>query len=87
LRQKNPAVPTFEPKIFGREKFQTVRAGRDRPEKFPGSMHAPSEVYAKRGIFPTFVAIFLNFFRAKGIPAVRYQKTTRQVTSRNFKFV
>jgi hypothetical protein len=50
-RQKNPAVPTFEPKIFGREKFQTVRAGRDRLEKFPGGMHAPSDVYAKRAVF------------------------------------
>jgi len=26
-RQKNPAVPDFEPKILGRKKFQTVRAG------------------------------------------------------------
>jgi len=58
-RQKNPAVPTFKPKIFSREKFQTVRAGSDRPEKILGNVHAPSAAHSKRGVFPTFAAIFL----------------------------
>jgi hypothetical protein len=57
-RQKNPAVPTFKPKIFSRKKFQTVRAGRDRPEKFSGTLYSPSKEPSKRGFFPTFAAIF-----------------------------
>jgi len=60
-RQKNPGVRTFTPKIFGRKKFQTVRAGRDRPEKFSGTLYSPSVAHSKRGDFPTFAAIFWNF--------------------------
>jgi len=64
-RQKNPAVPPFEPKIFGRKKFQTVRAGRDRPEKFLGNVHAPSEGALEKGVFLIFAAIFWNFLARK----------------------
>jgi len=64
-RQKNPVVPTFEQKIFNRKKFQTVRVGCDRPEKFLGNVHAPSVGDPESGDFPTFVAIVLEFVCVK----------------------
>jgi hypothetical protein len=66
-RQKNPGIRTFKPKIFGRKKFQTVRAGRDRPEKFSGTVYSPSKELSKDGFFPTFAAIFWKFLARKGI--------------------
>jgi hypothetical protein len=41
-RQKNPGVPTFEPEIFTRKNFQTVRAGTDRSENLRQPAPSPS---------------------------------------------
>jgi len=62
-RQKKPAVPDFKPKFFGRKNFQTVRAGRDRPEKFPGNVLASSEASPERGFFHVRGDRFGNFWR------------------------
>jgi hypothetical protein len=71
-RQKNPGLRTFKPKIFSRKKFRIVRAGRDRPEKFSGKVHAPSEAPQKRRVFPTFAAIFLKFLARKFVRGKKF---------------
>jgi len=68
-RQKKPAVPDFKPKFFGRKNFQTVRAGRDRPEKFPGNVLASSEASPKRGFFPCSRRSFWKFLARKFVHA------------------
>jgi hypothetical protein len=86
-RQKNPGVSTFKPKIFGRKKFQTVRAGRDRSRKFPGKLHAPSKGPPKKGFFPTFAAIFLKFFWRERNPYCRVTKKCPAFNKTSFKSV
>jgi hypothetical protein len=58
--KKDPAVPTFEPEIFARKKFQTVRPAHDRPDQFWEACTTIVVKPATRGNFSNFRG---NLFR------------------------
>ena len=61
-RLKNPAGSIFNPKIFGRKKFQTVRAKRDRPDQFWAACTTLVVKPATKGTFSNFRGDLFEIF-------------------------
>ncbi|MFA6361968.1 hypothetical protein [Methanoregula sp.] len=64
-RPKRSGRTNVQTKNFWLEKFRTERVESDWPEKFPGTLHIPSEAPPKKGVFSTFAEIVRDFFVRK----------------------
>jgi len=60
--RKKSGPQTFEPEIFGRKKFQTVRPARDRPDQFWETCTTLVVKPATTGTFPDFRGDLFEFF-------------------------